>query len=58
MSTTLQPSVNTTALPGQDSLALVVVDQNEVSANVNSRVPSGGDLQAYTSTINHSKVCI
>ncbi|KAL3726706.1 hypothetical protein ACJRO7_031582 [Eucalyptus globulus] len=49
-----QPSVNTTALPGQDSLALVVVDQNEVSANANSRVPIGGDLQAYTS-INSSK---
>ncbi|KAF8015621.1 hypothetical protein BT93_H1210 [Corymbia citriodora subsp. variegata] len=49
-----QPSVNTTELPGQDSLALVVVNQNEVSANANSRVPSGGVLQSHL-LINSSK---
>ncbi|XP_030463894.1 protein DEFECTIVE IN MERISTEM SILENCING 3 isoform X2 [Syzygium oleosum] len=41
-----QDSVNATALPGQDSLALVVVDQNEGPANANSGVLSGGVLQA------------
>ncbi|KAF8028003.1 hypothetical protein BT93_E0805 [Corymbia citriodora subsp. variegata] len=49
-----QPSVITTALPVPDSLALVVVDQNEGSANANSGVPSGGVLQADT-LINSSK---
>ncbi|KAL3724539.1 hypothetical protein ACJRO7_029676 [Eucalyptus globulus] len=49
-----QPSVITTALPGQDSLALVVVDQNEGSPNANSGVPSGGVIQADT-LMNSSK---
>ncbi|XP_048140849.1 protein DEFECTIVE IN MERISTEM SILENCING 3 isoform X1 [Rhodamnia argentea] len=49
-----QPSLNTMASPRQDSLALVVVDQNEGSANANSGVLPGGVLQADM-LINSSK---
>lgn len=56
MSTTLQLSVNTKALAGQDSLVSVVIDQNEGSADANNEVLSGGVIQADT-LIDSSKVC-
>ncbi|XP_056173564.1 uncharacterized protein LOC115690485 isoform X2 [Syzygium oleosum] len=50
MSTSLQLSNNTTALASQGSLASVVIDENEGSANGNNGVLSGGVSQADTST--------
>ncbi|KAI6706534.1 hypothetical protein NL676_009496 [Syzygium grande] len=50
ISTSFQLSNNTTALAGQGSLASVVIDQNEGSANGNSGVLSGDVSQADTST--------
>lgn len=57
ISTSFQLSNNTTALAGEGSLASVVIDQNEGSANGNNGVLSGDVSQADTST-NSFKVCI